>query len=70
MPVQRKPAAPSRGFVNPATGKPWRLSDPEIKAEIKAELQAMKGNRDQARQALQAIGILTPTGRLAKAYGG
>ncbi len=51
-------SAPQRqGPYNPATGEPWRLSDPEIMAETARELEAMKADPELARQFLHDAGI-------------
>lgn len=59
-----------RDGINPSTGQLWRLSDPEIKIELKAELAAMKADPQKALQLLQDMGLLTATGRLPRRYGG
>jgi hypothetical protein len=59
-----------RDGINPKTGRPWTLADPDVKRELAAELEAMRRNPEKARQFLKDIGIHTATGRLAKRYGG
>lgn len=59
-----------RGWINPRTGRPWRLTDPEIKAELDAELKKWTKTPELARQYLIKHGFLTKTGKLPKKYGG
>lgn len=60
----------TRDVVNPRTGRPWRLSDSEVKAELAAEIQAMRENPDLAKEFLRDVGILTKGGRLSRRFGG
>ena len=54
--------------LNPTTGRPWTLADAQVKTEVGAELASMNSGLAVAR--LRSLGILTPTGRLPKKYGG
>lgn len=48
-----------------------RLSDPEIKAQLVAEVQAMQARPALAKAFLLEVGIITPkTGKLTKRFGG
>jgi hypothetical protein len=62
--------AESREGLNPATGKPWRLSDKQVKQELSAELDQIRQNPLMAVEFLQDVGILTDGGRLSRRYGG
>lgn len=57
---------PARPRINPATGHPWTLADPEISAELDREARAM--SRDDAIRLLKQIGILTKSGNLSSRY--
>lgn len=63
-------AADRRAPVNPRTGKPWSLADKEIRTELSDELKQMRGKPALAEQFLKDLGVLTPTGKLSKRYGG
>lgn len=64
------PASPrrivGRPFINPTTGRPWTLADPEISAELDRE--ACEMSRDDAVRFLQQIGLLTKSGNLSSRY--
>jgi hypothetical protein len=60
----------ARDHINPQTGEPWRLSDPEIQAETAVEMRAMKQDPKLAKRFLQEVGILNAKGKLTKRYGG
>ncbi len=61
---------PQRDGVNPTTGRPWTLADPEIQAELACDIQAMIDDPKKARDFLQDVGILTSQGNLSIKYGG
>jgi len=60
--------ATSYAVVRP--GKLVRLSDPEMKSAMEQTVRKLSSDSGQALKFLQSIGVATPTGRLAKRYGG
>jgi hypothetical protein len=64
MPQTRKPK------VNPKTGKPYDLTDKEMKAESLRDIERMRRRPQLATQFLKDLGLLTPTGKLSRKYGG
>ena len=57
-------------WLNPRTGQPLRLSDPEIAWTVRLEMARMEGNPKLALEYLIKHGFLTKSGRLPKRYGG
>lgn len=47
-----------------------RLSDPDKRTAVRKHVRELTKSKDSARQFLKDIGIVTPTGRLTKRYGG
>ncbi len=61
---------PSLPAINPRTGEPWRLSDPEIAVHLEAELEEMRRDPSKARAWLLEGGFITADGQLHENYGG
>lgn len=70
MPTLKPENADQRQFTNPATGQPWRLTDPEIKAELDAEIREMRRDPKLATRFLREVGIVGNNGKLTKRFGG
>ena len=64
-----KPLA-MRDGINPKTGRRWTLADPQVKAELDSEIEAMKKDPSKALSFLREVGILTPSNKLSSKYGG
>lgn len=57
-------------LINPKTGRPWSLIDPEVREGLHA-LQAELRDPSRAQAFLQEAGFLTlKSGKLTKRYGG
>lgn len=56
--------------VNPKTGRAWTLADDEVRTGAAAAKKAVLKTSSTAASFLKAGGFLTPTGKLAKKYGG
>lgn len=80
MTVETKPVAkpPARAAASPlagaskssTSGRVLRLSDPELKPFMDDLKQRLRTDPEFARETLKNAGLLTPTGRLPKKYGG
>jgi hypothetical protein len=57
-------------FLAPARGKHVRLSDPDVSKLLDEEIASIRRDPDLARQFLKDSGLHTPSGRLARKYGG
>lgn len=54
----------------PSTARWVRLSDPEMRPNIDALRERLRTDPDFAKSMLERAGIVTPTGRLSKRFGG
>lgn len=72
MPSEADPKAPAqRAAVAGQRGHVARLTDPEVSAQLDAEMAAMRARPALAKAFLLEVGIITPkTGKLTKRFGG
>lgn len=72
--VARRRGVAKKSAAEPATGKSAvtiiRLSDPAMKKTMASTVRRLSTHPDEALRFLQDVGIATPTGRLAKRFGG
>lgn len=68
--TQKAVPALARDGINPETGRPWSLADPQVQAELDQEFAAMRRDPKLAEEFLKDLGILTSGGRLSSKYGG